>query len=191
LTVIYLLVGWMGRVTTLGAFVLPVVAPLTIVGAFAPSVGASYAVDMQADFILVVHVISAFLGYAAFFAAVACGLMFLVQERHLRQHRFDSLWQALPSLETLERSLLRGAMAGVGLFAISLGIGLLRARLETDLGASWLLNLKPLLALVTVAFFATLTGGRLLHLLRGRRLAWSALLGLPLMIATLLAGHAL
>jgi hypothetical protein len=48
-----------------------------------------------------------------------------------------------------------------------------------------------LLALVTVAFFATLTGGRLLHLLRGRRLAWSALLGLPLMIATLLAGHAL
>ena len=73
--------------------------------------------------IFVIHVLAAFLGYASFLLVATAGAMYLVQARELKVKLFGRLFEALPSLETLER-LARGAtLAGVILFALSLTLG--------------------------------------------------------------------
>ncbi len=188
LVILYLVTGWIGRVQSLGAFALPVIALLAVWSLFAPAEVAAPPAG-TADFRLAVHILAAFVGYACFFMAGIAGVMLLSQERHLKQHRFGKLWTALPSLEALDRALARSAAAGVGVFAVALAVGALRAGSTPDVGAGWWLEPKTLLSFATWTLFAALALVRGFRLLRVQWLAYGAIAGLPLMALTLVTGH--
>ncbi|HEU0264767.1 MAG TPA: cytochrome c biogenesis protein CcsA, partial [Geobacterales bacterium] len=89
------------RLTILGSFVMPIALVLLMasrtfpmdIGALNPALKSGW---------LVIHTVVAFLGYATFAIAFGAGIMYLLQEHFLKQKRFGSLYQRLPSLDTLD-----------------------------------------------------------------------------------------
>ncbi|GLV13812.1 hypothetical protein Heshes_14960 [Alicyclobacillus hesperidum] len=73
--------------------------------------------------LLIVHIALATLGEAAFAFAFAFALMHLVQERRLRQHRFDRWFLQLPSLATLDTWALFASAVGCALMLLAMATG--------------------------------------------------------------------
>jgi len=194
LVLLFLVVSLRLRHAGVAAFCLPLVAGLALAALFMPSspreiFPSAVIAAMERRPIFVVHVLAALLGYAAFLLVATAGAMYLVQARELKAKLFGRLFEALPSLETLER-LARGAtLAGVILFALSLALGATMAEGSGALGSRWLLRPKIFLALLTLAAFAALAVAQRVGTLRGRRAAVLAIIAFFLVVLTMVLGH--
>ncbi|GMA55921.1 HemX protein [Alicyclobacillus sacchari] len=73
--------------------------------------------------LLIVHIVLAALGEAAFAFGFAFALMHLVQDRHLRQHRFNRWFLQLPSLAILDTWALFASAVGCGLLLLAMATG--------------------------------------------------------------------
>jgi ABC-type uncharacterized transport system permease subunit len=71
---------------------------------------------------LLAHIVSSFLGIAAFATAAAAGTMYLIERRELKSRRFGALFRFFPPLATLDRVNHVAAIAG-GL-GLTVGIAL-------------------------------------------------------------------
>jgi cytochrome c-type biogenesis protein CcsB len=116
---------------------------------------------------LLIHVVTAFLGYAAFALAFGAGLLYLVQERHPRK--------SLPPPAQLDRLVYRAAVLGFLLLTLGILTGAVWA--ETAWGRYWSWDPKETWSLITWLIYATLLHARLLKGWQGRRIAWLAVLG--------------
>src|ERR1051325_11668560 len=116
---IYLVVGGVFRVSFLGAFALPLVIALCGVALVLP-------LDQRRDLTpfkspwLGMHASFSLLAYGAFALAFITGLMYLLQEHHLKSHKLYPLFHRLPPIENLDRINYRLLLAGFIL--LSLGI---------------------------------------------------------------------
>jgi HemX protein len=71
---------------------------------------------------LILHIVLAFAGLAAYATAAAAGTMYLVAHRDLKSRRFGAVFRAFPPLATLDRV---NHVAAMGAFLVfTLGIGL-------------------------------------------------------------------
>jgi len=121
---------------------------------------------------LSIHVGAVFLAYALFFLASTTSAAYLYQARRLKRHQTAGLFQRLPSLEELDRTLYRLVAVGYPLFAATLGLGVLWAWLDRDLlQPGWWHAPKVLLSVVMVLFFAVMFHMRRSGRLRGPKLA--------------------
>jgi cytochrome c-type biogenesis protein CcsB len=116
---------------------------------------------------LLIHVVTAFLGYAAFALAFGAGLLYLVQERRPRK--------SLPPPAQLDRLVYRAAVLGFLLLTLGILTGAVWA--ETAWGRYWSWDPKETWSLITWLIYATLLHARLLKGWQGRRIAWLAVLG--------------
>jgi ABC-type transport system involved in cytochrome c biogenesis permease subunit len=116
---------------------------------------------------LLIHVVAAFLGYAAFALAFGAGLLYLVQERRPRK--------SLPPPAQLDRLVYRAAVLGFLLLTLGILTGAVWA--ETAWGRYWSWDPKETWSLITWLIYATLLHARLLKGWQGRRIAWLAVLG--------------
>lgn len=186
-----LLTLWAERqfgVGVLGAFVLPVVVALSLstvtvsggLGDLAPALRSAW---------IVVHVIMALLGIAAFVVNFAGGLMYLLQERQLKSKRPGAFYYRLPSLETLDRMTYRALTLGFPFLTVGLLLGALWA------GTAWgsLFTFDPLALFSSVAWliYAATLSGRAVAGWRGRRAAYFAVVGFAVLLVTLGAGFLL
>jgi HemX protein len=69
------------------------------------------------------HVVLAFIAYAAMAVAFAASLLYLVQFRELKDKRFGRIFRFVPSLETLDRLAHRGLVIGFPALTIALALG--------------------------------------------------------------------
>ena len=74
---------------------------------------------------LILHIVLAFAGLAAYATAAAAGTMYLVAHRDLKSRRFGAVFRSFPPLSTLDR-VNRVAATG-GFLVLTLGIGLAAA----------------------------------------------------------------
>jgi cytochrome c-type biogenesis protein CcsB len=123
---------------------------------------------------LLIHVVTAFLGYAAFALAFGTAILYLVQERRPRP--------ALPPLSQLDRLLYRATVLGFLLLTLGILTGAVWA--ESAWGRYWSWDPKETWSLITWLVYATLLHARLLKGWQGRRIAWLAVVGFMAVLFT-------
>lgn len=134
--------------------------------------------------ILPFHVTMNLLGVALFTLAASSAMLYLVQERRLKEKRLTGLFQRLPALDTLDRAEHRLLLAGFPLLTFGIISGTVWAtRLPTQTVADLI---RDSFGYVTWLMFASVLLSRAVLGWRGRRAAWGTLAGFAFTIAILL-----
>jgi len=123
---------------------------------------------------LLIHVVTAFLGYAAFALAFGTAILYLVQERRPRP--------SLPPLPVLDSLIYRTTVLGFLLLTIGIATGAVWA--ETAWGRYWSWDPKETASLITWLVYAALLHARLVQGWQGRPIAWLALVGFGAVLFT-------
>ena len=132
---------------------------------------------------LILHVLTALLGYALFTLASVYAAAFLVQDRSLRRKQFGQTFEALPPLETLEALMRRQVGLAFVVFTAAIALGVVLAHIN-GWGRAWLTDPKILATALTWAVYAVLLYLRLGRLYCGRRAAVVTLAGLACLLFT-------
>jgi cytochrome c-type biogenesis protein CcsB len=103
---------------------------------------------------LPVHVTLAFLGNAVFGVAFSASLVYLLQERQLKEKKGRLFFRRLPSLETLDNLNYRILAWGFALLTLGILTGVVWA--EYAWGRLWIWEPRPVLSLLTWILYAFL-----------------------------------
>jgi ABC-type uncharacterized transport system permease subunit len=191
---VVLYLQWPSRLPGVSAFALPV---LTLLLAWAICASAWTLQFFDIDSVwTALHLASVYLG-AVFiaFAAIAGG-MFLYAQRRLRtkdmtamlapaEGEGDKTDRRLPSLERLERVIIRMSALGFALLTLGLATGLVIVTSgPSRMGPGWWYSPKVVLAAAVWLIYAVLMNARHATAFRGNRAAWLSIVGLVLLLAT-------
>jgi len=119
----YLVIGPAYRLTLLGAFTAPFATIFQMVALIAPLDAAPVAGAPRPNPWLELHAAVSVMAYGAFALACVAGLMFLVQERQLKSHRFNAVFYHLPPITELATAIKSLLFAGMALLSVGLGAG--------------------------------------------------------------------
>ena len=181
LALLFILIEWAYGISSLGAFVVPVI----FFSAAAASIfhpGGGEVAREQWNLWLNLHIALVFLGHAAFALAATLGVMYLVQEKHLKQKRFTPLFFRLGAVGELDTVLYRTIVLGFPLLTLGILSGAVYSRIER--GVFWAFTPKELWSLAAWAIYAVLLYGHRVYGWHGRKAAFFAIAGF---IAYLLA----
>lgn len=162
--------GWLGAVVAMLACLLLAYASFGADANIRPLMPA-----LKSNWLLI-HVMTAFLGYAAFAVAFGAALLYLIKDKHSQAK--------LPTLPLLDRLMYRATMLGFLLLTFGILTGAVWA--ETAWGKYWSWDPKETWSLITWLIYASMLHARLLKGWQGRRIAWLALLGFLAVIFTYL-----
>jgi ABC-type transport system involved in cytochrome c biogenesis permease subunit len=147
--------------------------------------------DSIGPFLLILHLIPVYIGYAGFAVAAMAGATYLLQERLLRRKSAAALWRRFPSLETLDRVDRTALALGFPMLTLGLAFGVLWATMESSpLGPGWHTDPKVLGGFVVWLFYAAVLHVRLFVRMRGRHGALLTLLGFVLTLVSFATVHA-
>ena len=135
--------------------------------------------------LLWLHVLFALAGNVLFLSSFAVSLALIIQERLLKQKRFSSFQQRLPSLRMLDRW--NSFFLAAGLFLMTLGVGL---GFFFALGAEMsMLEFDPRLlsSAATLLLYAAIVSARYSHNVRGMRGAWLSVTGFGVLLVSFVA----
>ena len=156
------------KTVSFGIFLLPVVVLLTLVPAFHPG-HETIAYPFIRTGWLLLHIVLLLAAYAALFLSLIASLLYLIQERRLKQkrtpRRASVLW--LPPLETTDQIALKALLFGLPCMTAGLLIGSLIA--QVTVGASYFRDPKILLAFAMWLAYVGMIYIRRHSGLRGRR----------------------
>lgn len=160
----FLIVYWRYKTVSLGIFILPVCFLLGLIPAFDPGQQASTLPLLHSRWILL-HILLLLAAYAALFLSLLASLLYLVQERRLKQKAPTLAW--LPPLETADQIALKTLLFGFPCMTAGLLIGSLIA--QATVGASYFRDPKILLAFAMWLAYVAMIYIRRHSGLRGRR----------------------
>ena len=166
----FLLLAARFRTVSFGIFLLPVVVLLTIVPAFHPgheTLGnlPAFGGQLRTGWLLL-HIALLLAAYAALFLSLVASVLYLIQERRLKQ-KSSIRTPRLPSLETLDQIALKALLFGLPCMTAGLLIGSVLA-LET-IGPAFFAAPKVLLSLAMWIVYMLMIFIRRHSGLRGRR----------------------
>jgi len=171
LALAFLLVYWRYKTVALGVFILPICFLLGLIPAFHPgqeSTAFPTFPMIHAGWIFL-HVALLLAAYAALLLSLLASLLYLIQERRLKQKSPTLLW--LPLLETplevLDQIALKALLFGFPCMTAGLLIGSLIA--QATVGASYFRDPKILLAFAMWLAYIAMIHIRRIAGLRGRR----------------------
>jgi ABC-type uncharacterized transport system permease subunit len=169
------------QIDTVGAFVAPQALAFLLASRF---VGPVESEPRLRSALLPFHVMSNLLGIALFTLAFAAAVGYLLQERHLKDKRFDTVAR-LPAVDALDRAEHRFLIAGFPLLTIGVLTGTIWAR-EVEAGGAAMIARAAL----SYASWALIGGVLLLRAAagwRGRRAAFGTILGFGLTMLVVLS----
>ncbi|MBI2423931.1 MAG: cytochrome c biogenesis protein CcsA [Candidatus Hydrogenedentes bacterium] len=137
--------------------------------------------------LLVAHVGMVFLSMALLFVASLTSVAYTFQARRLKLRRTTGLFQKLPSLEELDRSLYQLIRMGYPIYVVTYLVGLFWAFYDNQLlSAAWWFSPKIVISGGILLFYAFSFHARARGLLRGPKLAYSVIFGVGLLLGTYL-----
>ncbi|HEY1994635.1 MAG TPA: cytochrome c biogenesis protein CcsA [Edaphobacter sp.] len=160
----FLLVYWRYKTVALGVFLLPVCFLLGLVPAFHPGQENTAFPMIHAVWIFL-HVALLLAAYAALILSLLASLLYLIQERRLKQKSPTLPW--LPALETTDQIAQKALLFGLPCMTAGLLIGSLIA--QVTVGASYFRDPKILLAFAMWLVYIAMIHIRRIAGLRGRR----------------------
>jgi len=167
----------------LGSFVAPLGFVFSVFAAFLPGEVAGLAPSLN-SYWLPVHVILLFIGDAVFAVMFGAGVMYLLQEKQVKQKRLGSIFKRLPPLHVLDEINYRCLTIGFPLLTAGIITGSIWA--EYAWGSYWSWDPKETWSLITWLLYAALLHGRLTVGWRGRRAAILAIVGFGAVLFTFL-----
>ncbi|NOY54005.1 MAG: c-type cytochrome biogenesis protein CcsB [Deltaproteobacteria bacterium] len=181
---IFLIIEYRYKILILGSFIIPPAFIALLYPALAGDRITALAPLLQSSW-LGVHVTLAFLGDASFALATALSVMYILQERQLKSHKFGATFRKLPSLEVLD--LINHRIMTIGFLLLTLGIitGALWAR--AALGSYIQGDPREIWSLITWVIYAGLVHSRLTIGWRGRKSAILTIVGFCVLIFAFLA----
>ena len=165
----FLLLSARYKTVSFGIFLLPIAILLTLVPAFRPG-SETIAYPYLRTGWLFLHIALLLAAYAALLVSLLASLLYLVQERRLKQKRIaapSGIWLRLPPLETTDSIALRSLLFGLPCMTFGLLIGSVIA-LQT-VGPAFFADWKVLLSLAMWLAYMTMIYIRQHLGLRGRR----------------------
>ena len=180
---VYLGVQMRYHLAVLGALVSPLAFLLTLSSYIVFSGGQTLPDELQTAW-LPAHVAPAFLGYAILALASCVSVVYLLQERQLKQHKRRGMFRRLPSLETLDDLNYRCVAWGFALFTIGIVTGSLLAK--ATWGTFWSWEPVQVLSVLAWLLYAVLLQTRSVGW-RGRRAATLTIVGFALLIVSFLS----
>jgi len=183
LVVTYLVVQIRLNLRILGSFVAPLAVVFMLTSSLLPGKIVATTSIFQSIW-MVLHVLTLFLANALFALAFSAGVMYLLQERHIKRKNFGFLYPRLPSLERLDKINYFCLIVGVPLMTIGLVAGFAYA--DTVWRSPWNWDPKEIFALITWFIYVILLHERLAVGWRGRRAAWMAIIGFSAVLVTFL-----
>jgi ABC-type uncharacterized transport system permease subunit len=164
LALAFLLVYWRYRTVSLGIFILPIGFLLGLIPAFRPGQENPTFLLLPTGWIFL-HVALLLAAYAALLLSLLASLLYLFQERRLKQKSPTLTW--LPPLETTDQIAHRALLFGLPCMTAGLLIGSLIA--EVTVGVSYFRDPKILLAFAMWLAYIAMIYIRRISGLRGRR----------------------
>ena len=164
LAVAFLLVYWRYKTVSLGVFILPICFLLGLVPAFRPGQETTPFPQFHTGWIFL-HIALLLAAYAALFLSLVASLLYLIQERRLKQKFPAITW--LPPLETTDQIALKTLLFGLPCMTAGLLIGSLIA--QQTIGPSYFLDPKVLLSFAMWLAYIGMIYIRRHSGLRGRR----------------------
>lgn len=134
---------------------------------------------------VIVHIVLAILGVAAFTFAAGVGAYYLWQIRQLKRNPKLALAQRVPPLEFLDRLNFGAAAIGFPLLALSvLGVWLFSSRMLENM-SGWMRDPTVVVTLGGLAIYVVLFAARGFAGWRGRRIAWLSVAGFVIIVVGL------
>jgi ABC-type uncharacterized transport system permease subunit len=165
----FLLIYWRYKTVSLGVFILPICFLLGLVPAFHPGqesiASPMFSIPMTHTGWIFLHVALLLAAYAALLLSLLASLLYLIQERRLKQKSPTLPW--LPPLETIDQIALKALLFGFPCMTAGLLIGSLIA--QATVGASYFRDPKILLAFAMWLVYIAMIHIRRIAGLRGRR----------------------
>jgi cytochrome c-type biogenesis protein CcsB len=181
--VTYLLIQLRLKLRILGSFVSPLAVLFMLLSRLLPTQFIPKSGVFQSGWVII-HVATLFLANALFALAFGVGIMYLLQERHIKRKDFGYLYSRLPSLDRLDH---------INYICLIFGFPLMTAGLVTGFAyassiwpSPWSWDPKEIFALITWFIYAILLHERLAVGWRGRKAAWLAILGFSAVLTTFL-----
>ena len=164
LAVAFLLVYWRYKTVSLGIFILPICFLLVLVPAFHPGQETTPFPQFHTGWIFL-HIALLLAAYAALFLSLVASLLYLIQERRLKQKAPTLPW--LPPLETTDQIALKTLLFGLPCMTAGLLVGSLIA--QQTIGPTYFLDPKILLSFAMWLAYVGMIYIRRHSGLRGRR----------------------
>lgn len=172
------------KAASLSVFVFPLVFVMTMIGALRDPVS-PWSSPFVGSTLLVVHIVAALLGYAALLFTAAAAVVYLIQERQLKQRKVSKAGFRLPPLGTLDDLISRSL--GVGFACITVGIVLGSIWAFVEMGTRWIGNASVSIAFITWLVYLALVFFRVTAGWRGRKTAILSIIALVCCAVTWIA----
>jgi cytochrome c-type biogenesis protein CcsB len=187
IVLLYLLMEWRLKNRSLGVFVIPVAFLIMAYASIAP--GISNRIEplipaLQSNW-LTSHVLTCFLGYAAFTVAFALGLMYFIKGRWIGENKNAGLVaQLLPDEHMIDELMYQSAVLGFVFLTLGIVTGSVWAHYAW--GSYWSWDPKETWSLVTWLIYALMLHARHVRGWRGRRMAMMSIVGFGCVLFTYL-----
>jgi cytochrome c-type biogenesis protein CcsB len=184
---LYLLMEWRLKNRSIGAFVLPIAFLIMAYASIAP--GISNRIEplipaLQSNW-LTSHVLTCFLGYAAFTVAFALGIMFLIKSAaSADSSNMGAFIRLLPSEYQMDDLIYSSTT--LGFIFLTLGIVTGSVWAHYAWGSYWSWDPKETWSLITWLVYAVMLHTRLVRGWRGKRMAIMAIVGFACVLFTYL-----
>ena len=177
-TLLYLYLEYRYKARVVGAFVLPCAAVAMAYASFSDRIDDRInplIPALQSNW-LIAHVVTCFIGYAAFAVAGGLGLMYLIKRRAVqRQAPADSIGGSLPELRVIDDLTHRTIV--FGFLWLSAGIITGAVWANEAWGTYWSWDPKETWSIITWFLYASTLHARFTRGWSGRRIAWLAIAG--------------
>jgi cytochrome c-type biogenesis protein CcsB len=176
-TIFYLVLEYRFKTRVLGAFVMPCVAVAMAYASFSDRIDDQISPlipALQSNW-LIAHVVTCFIGYAAFAVAGGLGLMYLLKQSAENKNNTSSLTGSLPELKVIDDLTHKTIVFGFMWLSAGIITGAIWA--AEAWGTYWSWDPKETWSIITWFLYASTLHARFTRGWRGRRIAWMAILG--------------
>ena len=187
IALIYIWIEWKTGNRVIGAFATPFAFLSMAYASFSPDINSRIQPllpALQSNW-LIAHVITAFLGYAAFAVSCSLSLMYLIkkpQEQGDREKTPKRFWSYFPGLSLLDELIYQTVIIGFLLLTVGIATGAIWA--HSAWGAYWSWDPKETWSLITWLVYAALLHARLIKGWYGTRIAWFSIIGFACVLFT-------
>ena len=183
ITAVFIFFDYKFKLKVLGSFA----SPIIIFIMSAACISADKPVEIKqilGGFWLNIHIISIFIGEAAFVLACGAGMFYLIQEYGIKQKKRGYFYKRLPSLSYMDSVCYSCIIAGFSMVTMGLASGFVYAKIAW--GHFWTWDPKEVWSILTWLFYAILLHGRFALGWRGKRFAIMAIIGVIFILFTFL-----
>src|SRR3954451_1784290 len=168
ITITFIAIYFRYKAGSLSVFIFPLVFVMTLVGALRSPVP-TWSNPFARSTLLLTHVVAALLGYAALLFTASASVVYLWQEKQLKQRKVMAYARILPPLGTLDQLISNSLGAGFAFITTGIVIGSIWAFIE--MGTRWIGDGSIAVSFVTWAVYLALVFFRVSAGWRGRKTA--------------------